>query len=430
MFKLFKYLALVFVILLVAMLGLLIVSIESEPQFRASSSQQVNHAESVKALMQQLRTSVIHREVQQNISITENQLNSLVGFAQRARKSLQGQVHITPKSSKILVSYTLPPNPIGRFINIEILMLPGAGIQFDYVKVGPFLIPGQYLLKSVITLANWYTRSDIATQFVEQVEHVTMHSQTMVLTMRPLEQFLKDLNDVKQGLGGSGDEALRLSTAYYLKNLAELDVGKKPRPQSLAKFMGPLFRWARYRSTYETAAQENKAAIMALAIFAGHHRFANLVGDVQPEDGKVALPWVKPMLQYRSDLNQHFVFSAAIKILSEQGLSIAIGEFKELMDRSQDGSGFSFVDLAADVAGVEFARVATDPNSAWFVQQKLADNYSESVFFPIIKGLPEGLRKAEFTKQFGEVDSPEYTKMVMEINHRVSVLSIHNHEVN
>ena len=99
---------------------------------------------------------------------------------------------------------------------------------------------------------------------------------------------------------------------------------------------------AKKRSNYDTAPKENEAAILALAIYAGHHWFAKFVGDVQPKKGEVTLPKAKPTLKFRADLSQHFIFSAAIKILSEQDLSLAIGEFKELMDRGDDGSGYSF----------------------------------------------------------------------------------------
>jgi hypothetical protein len=149
------------------------------------------------------------------------------------------------------------------------------------------------------------------------------------------------------------------------------------------------------------------------------------VGDVQPREGEVVRPKYKPVLKSRADLNQHFIFSAAIKILSEQGLSIAIGEFKELMDRSDDGSGYSFVDLAADFAGVEFAVAATNISSATFVQNILAGITDEKVFFPDIVGLPEGLSKSNFTRVFTEVDSPEYLKMVRNIKQRIATLPIH-----
>lgn len=425
MAKLFKYVCFLLLLVIIAVVGLFVTAIEPHPLVVASSGKQVNQAESVKELMTQLSDSVKNRTDRQDIYISQDQLDSLVGFAQRAHGKINGQVHISPNSTSILTTYKLPENPIGQYLNIDILLLPGPGIKVSHVKFGPVNIPGSLALGTLVYLANWYTNSDIASQFVQQVESVAMSDRQMQLSVRPLDQFLRELNDVKQGLGGSSDEEMRLRTAYYLEQLSLLEVGKSLTPQSLAKYIGPVFAWAKNRSTYETAPKENEAAIMALAIYAGHHRFANLVGDVQPRRGKAALPNAKPQLKSRADLNQHFIFSAAIKILSEQGLSIAIGEFKELMDRSDDGSGYSFVDLAADFAGVEFAVAATNPSSAISVQNILAGNIDERLFFPSIKGLPEGLSKNEFKRQFTEVDSPEYLKMVRSINQRIADLPIH-----
>ena len=164
---------------------------------------------------------------------------------------------------------------------------------------------------------------------------------------------------------------------------------------------------------------------MALAIFVGHYRFANFVGEAQPVVGKIAQPKAPAILAQRVDLNQHFIFSAAIKVLSDQGLSIAVGEFKELMDRGKGGSGYSFVDLSADYAGVQFAQTATEPEKALQLQSLLAGISSETVFFPSISGLPEGFSKIEFKQRFDTIDSPEYLKLINEIHSRVDSLAIH-----
>lgn len=425
MAKLFTIISILLLLFILAVVGLFVTVIESQPLVVASSGKQVNQAESVKKLMKQLSDSVKNRTNKQIIYISENQLNSIVGFAQRAHGQINARVKISPDSTTILASYQIPKNPIGQYLNIDILLLPGAGIQINHVKFGPIKVSGSFALRSLVYLANWYTNSEIASQFVQQVESISMSEHEMQLSVLPLDQFLRELNHVKQGVGGSNDEEMRLKTAYYLKQLSLLDVGKQSTPQSLAKYMGPVFSWARNRSSVETAAKENEAAIMALAIYAGHHRFANLVGDVQPIRGRAALPYAKPILNARADLNQHFIFSAAIKILSEQGLSMAIGEFKELMDRSDDGSGYSFVDLAADFAGVEFAIAATNPTSAVSVQNILAGNIDERLFFPNILDLPEGLSKNEFSLRFTQVDSPEYLQMVQSINQRIAKLPIH-----
>jgi hypothetical protein len=60
------------------------------------------------------------------------------------------------------------------------------------------------------------------------------------------------------------------------------------------------------------------------------------------------------------------------------------------------------------------------------VQIILAGNFSERAFFPSIKGLPEGLKKAAFEAKFGQVDSPKYNVMVAEIKRRIAALPIHN----
>jgi hypothetical protein len=422
---LFKLISLFLFLITIVFFGLFVAAIDSYPLIVTSSSKQVNQAESVQKLMKQLNDSVKNSTNKQSFCITQNQLNSLVGFAQRAHGQINAQVRISQNSTSILVSYQLPDNPIGQYLNIDILLLPGSGLKLSHIKFGSLNIPGSLAMRSLVFLANWYTNSDIASQFMQKVESVSMTERQIQLSFLPLDQFLIELNVVKQSLGKSSDEEMRLKTAYYLKQLSLLEVGKRSTPQSLAEYMGPVFTWAKNRSSYETASKENEAAIMALAIYAGHPRFANFVGEVQPQIRKLALPKAPAKLKSRGDLNQHFIFSAAIKIISEQFLSIAIGEFKELMDRSKGGSGFSFVDLAADFAGVQFAVAATRPSSARLVQNILAGNTNESLFFPDIQGLPEGLRKNEFSRRFTEVDSPEYLEMVRSINQRIAELPIH-----
>ena len=425
MLKLIKFLFFLLVLIVLSVGGLMWMAIEPAPLVVENSSQQVEDADSVKDLMRQISDSLKNRSVSQRIDLSQSQLNSLVGFAQRAQKNFNGRVDISEAGTGFYATYKLPTNPLGRYINLDLLLLPGDGIDLEHVKIGSMAIPGRWAISIITQLADWYTASDIATQFIEQVEHIAMTEQQMSISIRPIDDFLRELNTVKEGLNRTGDEELILRTSFYLKYLHELDVGKKSTAQSLAKYIGPVFAQAQQRSNYETAPKENEAAIMALAIYAGHYRFANFVGNVQPVKNKIAAPKTPPVLAKRADLNQHFIFSAGIKVLSDQGLSIAIGEFKELMDRGNGGSGYSFVDLSADFAGVKFAQTATEPEKALKIQALLANSSNEALFFPDIKGLPEGLSKAAFTKQFKKVDSPEYRTLVQEIHRRVDALAIH-----
>ena len=420
MLRFIKFLLIVLVLLIGLGVGLFIASVEDKPLVVATSATQVDDADSVKELIEQIKQSVRDRTLDQQIPLTENQLNSLVGFLQRAKAQFHGQANITPLASSLSASYQLPPNPIGRYVNFSALILPGQGLQLDEVRLGSIVLPGKQTLATLVWLVDWWTNSTIASQFVQQIDSIRMFQGSMVIAMRPLDAFLRNLKDLKRDTGEESD--LSLATAYYLRFLAELDVGQRPTAQSLARFIQPLFAEALSRSNQGTAADENEAAIMALATFAGHHRFASFIGDIQPKPKRVAVPRNMPTLMHRTDLSQHFIFSAAIKVLSEQGLTAAIGEFKELMDRGAGGSGYSFVDLAADHAGVKFALVATDEKTAFALQGLLSENASESSFFPDTTGLPENLNKSEFTKEFKQVDSPEYKRLLNEIDQRISLL--------
>lgn len=425
MLKLLKFLFILFWLVVIVAAGLLYMAVESKPLVVANSAQQVGEADSVKELMRQISDSLKNRSEHQTIELSSAQLNSLVGFAQRAHRNFNGVIDISDERAALSASYKLPTNPLGQYINININLLPGDGIDLEHVKVGSLAIPGHLAVSIVTFLADWYTNSDIATQFLQQVDSIAMSNDAMTINIQPLDDFLTELNLVKEGMTRTNDEELRLRTAYYLNFLQGLDASQNTRSQSLANYIGAVFAKAQARSSYETAVKENEAAIMALAIFTGHYRFANFVGEVQPVNGKIAKPKAPAVLAKRVDLNQHFIFSAAIKILSEQGLSIAIGEFKEFMDRGEGGSGYSFVDLSADYAGVKFAQTATEPEKALAFQRALSAHPNENVFFPNIKGLPEGFNKTEFKNRFGSIDSPEYLKLVNEIHHRIDSLVIH-----
>jgi hypothetical protein len=173
-----------------------------------------------------------------------------------------------------------------------------------------------------------------------------------------------------------------------------------------------------------SAALENEAAIMALAIYAGHRRFSNMVGDLSFAVAPIPTAIQKPVLANREDLSLHFIFSAAIKLLSEQGISIAVGEFKELMDRGEGGSGYSFVDLAADMAGANFAALAVQAETAKAVQNLLSSNPNEMMFFPSIVGLVEGMSKAQFKQKYSNIESEAYNEVLSEIKMRLAMLPI------
>lgn len=421
MVKLIKWLCVLALMLLLAAGLSIIWLIQSDPLVNQSSAAQLQEADSVKPLLNKLRSSLRQRHFSQQIVLTEQQLNALVGVVQRARPEIKAGVSIEPGSTWILASYKLPETPFGQYLNIHLQLLPGNGIVLEKVKVGSIQLPGRLALRTVVKAINWYTNSDVGTQLLKQVEQVSMHKQRLTVMIKPINDLLTELDKVKGDLSSPATKGRTERVAHYMKLLATLP-NSFNRQTSLSNYMKPLFKEAQRRSQAQPAHLENEAALLALAAYAGNYRFGRLIGNVQPVAGKVTRPTQRPVLAERTDLSQHFIYSLAIKLLSEQGVSAAIGEFKELMDRARGGSGYSFVDLAADKAGIAFAMTATNTATAGKLQELFANGNGESLFFPDISGLPEGISKPEFERRFSQVDSPAYLQVVQEIDRRLATL--------
>jgi hypothetical protein len=106
-----------------------------------------------------------------------------------------------------------------------------------------------------------------------------------------------------------------------------------------------------------------------------------------------------PTMHERRDLAQHFFVSAHLATTLGPQAALSLGLGKEMMD-ANGGSGFSFADLAADRAGIEFAkRVKAGEISL----EQLSQRFAVADYLPPVDDLAEGLGLAELQAQFGEI---------------------------
>lgn len=126
----------------------------------------------------------------------------------------------------------------------------------------------------------------------------------------------------------------------------------------------------------------------------------------------------EPTMRGRRDLAQHFVVSAALAVLVGPEAAEAIGALKEVRD-AQGGSGFSFVDLTADLAGVALAGRVRQGDLAL---EKLALSFTVEDFLPGAEGLREGLDWATFSSAFGSTDNDRFQREVTAIRQRIAAL--------
>ncbi len=404
------------------------VAFDSEATVEAAAPEQIQNAETVKQLLSQISQSLNERTTEQEIVVSEDQLLSIVGFIQRATPRFKGNALVGEASSSIYASIELPTELIPLFVNLEVTVLPDDKLNVSYVRIGSLSLSGDLAVLLVETLANWWTDSDIATQARQQITRVSMSADSVTIKLRPLDAFLNKLNEIRNGINVKQDDELRDLTAYYLRYASYQEIALASQPQPLVDYLRAVMRRAQERSSPETTVLHNKAAILGLAIFIGHHRIANFVGDVHPDAQRALKPASPAILGGRNDLARHFIVSAALKVLSEQGVSLAIGEFKELMDRAMGGSGYSFVDLMADMAGIKFANIATAHTTAALLQDVMASTFDDNALLPSYEGLPEGLSKRQFETEYQRVDSNAYRKRVNDIERRLAELPLYQLE--
>jgi hypothetical protein len=105
----------------------------------------------------------------------------------------------------------------------------------------------------------------------------------------------------------------------------------------------------------------------------------------------------KPTMHSRHDLLQHFVVSCALTALSGPQIAEAAGLLKEMSD-AKGGSGFSFADLAADLAGISLAtRLHGKPE----LLNELADSFAVGEYMPSVMGLREELNPDDLRAIYG-----------------------------
>ena len=168
-------------------------------------------------------------------------------------------------------------------------------------------------------------------------------------------------------------------------------------------------RYVRAAARAALALPENdrgKAFLLGLAIgldregvFARTPLLSTIYKAVEPEHARNERLRLlgRPTVHGRTDLLAHFTVSAALCALVGKMLAWEAGLMKEFNDAGS-GSGFSFADLAADLAGLKFASRALGSDE--FLEE-VAESFRVEDYIPSPEGLPEGLSIQAFRQRYG-----------------------------
>jgi uncharacterized membrane protein (Fun14 family) len=166
----------------------------------------------------------------------------------------------------------------------------------------------------------------------------------------------------------------------------------------------------------------NKAAILALGVILGEEKVARVARrEIDPSyRPKINALRNRITLRGRHDLARHFWVSAALSVVSNEANATTIGKAKELMDSGPGGSGFSFVDMAANTAGIRLAVLATKNEIKAIEMRTRIQQTDDSLdICPPIDGLPEGMNAEQFQMQYGGIGGEGTRKLFADIRERV-----------
>ena len=124
----------------------------------------------------------------------------------------------------------------------------------------------------------------------------------------------------------------------------------------------------------------------------------------------------EPTMRGRRDLTRHFFTVGYLATTTGAEAAQTAGIAKELAD-AQGTSGFSFADMAADRAGVRFARGVlrkADP-----ARHAGGDVYRAVVHARSRRVCRKSIPAKDFASKYGGNDDPRFTKQLKEIDERI-----------
>jgi len=215
------------------------------------------------------------------------------------------------------------------------------------------------------------------------------------------------------------DDAIdgRLANRLYVAAHERLE----GRPLDLPEVYAALFEGA--PQTGDSARAHARAAMVAAAMLVVGPRAGRLARDGEASFSPM-LPATLPVtLAGREDLAKHFTLSAALAAAADPAIGRALGTWKELDDSLAGGSGFSFVDLAADRAGLRLGETAADPARASRLSRRFGADAPELLPLTAL-GFNEGMSTGVFEHRYRDVSSAEYAEAVARIDRALDTLPV------
>jgi len=400
--------------------GLLVVALALEDRPLVAGGDEISAASVARArdILRRNDPRRLAPNTTREVRVAGADLETLLNFA--ARRGIRGSASLDLRQAGADVRYTatlprlLADLGIGRFLNVDARLGTSDGqLQVEQVRIGRIPVPGP-LFEAL--LAQYIRHTDLAPEIAllrKTVARVAIAPAELTLTYVWQPELLDSAR--KLAIGPAEQQRLAAAQQQFVAAIGRTAPGS--RKLALADVLGPLLQQAGAQAGADRG-QAYRDVLLVTALHLSGRNIAALIPD--------AARWPRPRpvtltLRERGDLAQHFAISAAIAAHAGEPLAKAIGLEKEI-DDAQRGSGFSFVDLAADRAGTRLGQLAA--RSPERLAAAVAAGLTDAALLPSIDGLPEHMMADEFRRRFGSPEAPAYRQMSDEIDRRIAALAL------
>jgi hypothetical protein len=356
------------------------------------------------------------------IELTEEDLNLAANYLLNRYSPSATKIELKNYKVRFHVTMTLPENPIGRYLNISFRLgneNTGELPEIKKFKAGKLLLPANVAAFVIDTIIQHSSLNEYFILATRPIKAVDIGEKLLRITYTSSTETLIQARNLLTHEGNTP------GLAIYQQKLADVLARHDPEWRlSLADLLQPLFALAYQRSSIESAIEENRNVIFTVNDYVNKRETKRFLSS--PTLNSSSGPYYPAFLYKRIDLAQHFIGSAAITASVNGQVAKVVGEEKELSD-AQGGSGFSFIDLAADKAGTKFGEMATSsPENARKIQKAMATISHYSEFMPDPLDLPEHMDENEFKSRYQSVTSPAFQELSKSIDSRIEAMKIYN----
>jgi hypothetical protein len=418
--------------------------LQAEPAVPVDGAVAVRDIERALALVRANDPRLVPHGVQLSVVATQQELDLLLSHAARRRLGVRGRVVLGAGEAQVVGSLMQRVGPWSRWVNVRGVVREGTPLpQLVRLQVGTVPLPGWLAQRLVAWALPRTPVAPVLPVLAEAVRGVAIAPGRLQLRYQWSEAAVAQLMDalvapaelarlrdyhgrlgallaVRDSASGRPQGATADATEDTTADSTQGVTAAAP-PLPLVRLLAPLLGTAAQRAAASgDAGAEVRAALLTVALYLAHQPLGTRIPAAA---GWPALPRRAVLLAGREDLAAHFVVSALVVVEGTTPLAQAVGVYKELQDSRPGGSGFSFADLAADLAGTRFGELA-QRNPAWLAE-RMARGVEEGELLPSLTGMPEGVDSATLALVYGGAEGAGTRQLRQELARRVDTLALY-----